>query len=158
MNIIDEFARLQTTLISPAEWQRVEDAWMIALNYEKRDGEWLKKEASAGDRVTGFAIDPVTKKYEIGEPGRNHNYPRILLIKRLIDERDTISYDEGERVFSGHIAQIDGWGFPFLQIHGIWELQHEELEAFILKKGLGLPIRGLLQRKLISGRKRKKAK
>ena len=147
MNIIDEFARLQATLDSPAEWQKVEDAWMIALNYEKRDGEWQKIRLSAGDRVTGFAIDPVTKKYEIGEPGRNHNYPRILLIKRLVVEQDTTSYEEGERVFGGHIARIDGWGFPFLQIGGMWESDHEELEAFILEKNLGLPIRGLLQKR-----------
>ena len=147
-NFADEFARLQIEFAEETGRQRIEDAWQIALNYEKKDGQWFKKRASAGDRVSGFAIDLETKKYEIGAQGRDHDLPRLDLIRRLRAEGDTESFDEGEcRVIKGWIAQIEDWSFPFLFLSGFWDVKtYPELERFVFEKQLGMPLRGLFQK------------
>ncbi len=146
MNIQEEFEHLKAGISNDDGWQRLEDAWQVALNYEKRDGQWYKKADSMGDRVTGFAIDPLTRKYIIGHQGRDHHKPQLDLMVRLVEEKDVPDLDKAQwRVIKGHLAQVEGFTFPLLLLNGMWDDHYRELEAFILEAGIGLPIRELFE-------------
>ncbi len=149
MNIIEEFERLKALMATDEGWKEIDEAWMVASNYEKRGGDWYKREASAGDLVAGFAIDIETKKFVLGAHGQDHDWAFFKLIERMKKEDGIKDFDAAKaRIVKGHHAIVDGWESGFLNIFGGWNPKYEEIEAFILSEGIGLPTRGLFQSKM----------
>lgn len=142
MNIMDEFRRLETLTQTDEGWSKVEEAWMIATNHYKDGDLWLCRGASKGNQVTGFAIDPETMRYNIETKGSNHSAPYDYLVGKLIQEG--LDIDEAEyRVLKGSLAHLEGWKYPFLLIYGMDIPNLEQLESFVLKQEIALPVRKL---------------
>ena len=149
MNIHEEFERLKALASTRGGLKEIDDVWMVALDYEKREGYWYKKAdaVGAGRRVSGFAIDINTKRFIIGPEGRNHEDPFYDLVFLLASEEDLHPDDFYGRIVKGHLARVEGWSFMFLNLFGLLEKKtFQELETFILDKGIGLPVRLLFEK------------
>src|SRR5437868_5041165 len=110
MGIRVEFQRLSELPSTPVGWAQIEWAWMIALNNEQSEtGEWIRRSLSSGDKVRGFAIDPVTRRYTIGPVGHDHDRPFTELQAQL--QNEVLTYEEGDaiewRILDGRLAHID---------------------------------------------------
>ena len=148
MTIQDEMNRLKAKLSTDAGWQEFENIWMVALNHEKRDGQWFKKAYSMGNEVAGFAIDAPTKEYRIGTKGKDHHEPHLDLLRWLAENGHAKSISEAEgRVVRGQMVWVPGWVTPILLLNGFWDKRYAELEAFILEDGFALPIRALFEKR-----------
>ncbi len=146
MNTIqEEHSRLVAFLATETGWSQFDEAWQIALNYEKRDGNWFKRACSDGDKVAGFAIDIVSWKYAIGAYGREHHQARHDLIRALHKEATPETADRCEAgVVEGRLAKIEGWAYPVVTLWGFIESAAlVAIEKRVLELEIGLPVTSL---------------
>jgi hypothetical protein len=134
-------------------WKQIETAWYLACNHEERDGSWYKKGTSVGDKVEGFAIDPVTKKSCCGTTYDHHWAHRKLYAELCTSEKDTSCTEIDDRIIDGWRGAILDFQVPCIFIANC-RFFHEpdflkEIERSILEQKLGLPLSSLFLEKLL---------
>ena len=151
LDIHTEFKRLREFTTTDAGWDNLNTAWMMASNYRRQNGEWCQIGGS-GSKVIGFAIDPITWRFEIGAGGEeSHKAPWFFLTTSLQHSAQSSEEcrDIDRRVLEGRLAPVEGWAYPLATIVDAirWHRRDPSflmlVEYQILKLGIGLPISGI---------------
>ena len=153
MNALSEYDRLRD-FVKVNGWKQIDELWLTGTGYVKdTDGEWIKSQASSGDKCTGIAID--TESWEVvrGYVGSNHSHAYMKLIDKILEANPTISIDDAEhRAVKVYIIDVTGseWHHPLAMIQDWRNLSMKTLqliETKIIEMNLGLPLTRLFLEK-----------
>lgn len=144
--IEDEYHKLSGMFETTEGRQIIDNLWFCATNHEKREGHWYKKSYGMGDKVSGLAIDLHRGKHLITPPGYDHDSAYFELISEIV----STVHDCEFVVHKGWLSQIDGWTHPFIfmSVGLLVTGTDTQLEEYILKHRLGLPLNSLYKRSL----------
>lgn len=153
MNALSEYDKLRD-FVKVNGWKPIDELWLTGTGHVKDiDGNWIKSQASSGDKCTGIAIDPDSWEVVRGYVGSNHSDAYMELVDKILEADPTISIDDAEhRVVKVYIIDVTGseWHNPLAMIQDWRKLGMKTLkliETKIIEMNLGLPLTRLFLEK-----------